>query len=96
MSSRIKYSEERATQSIEGYWYIRDLKVGDIVKVKPDLEKQQPVLFPEAGYCIVIRVVKHIYENYPDEHLLHVLSKKRGIFKIQPECCMLVIGVDFA
>jgi len=93
MSSRIKYSEERATQSIEGYWYIRDLRVGDIIKVKPALEKEQPALFPPSGYGIILKVTKHIYKDYPDEHLLLVLSKKRGIFKIQPECCMLVAGI---
>jgi len=94
MSSRIKYNEESATQSIEGYWCIRDLRVGDVIKIKPALEKKQPTLFPQSGYCIVIKVIKHIYKDYPDEHLLHVLSKKRGIFKIQPECCMLVVGVS--
>ena len=93
MSSRIKYNEERATQSIEGYWYIRDLKVGDVIRVKPVLEKEQPTLFPPSGYGIVLKVKKHIYKDYPEEHMLIVLSKKRGIFKIQPECCMLVVGI---
>tara|TARA_Y100001938_G_C8012878_1_gene390986 strand:+ start:618 stop:926 length:309 start_codon:yes stop_codon:yes gene_type:complete len=95
VGGKLKYDRceiaSRIDTSSKGEWIPRGIRTGDIVIIKPHLEKYQADLFPAAGLCVVLKTVDGIFNRAPGDRFLYVYSKKRGKFKIEASCCTIII-----